>query len=137
MMSDEDRYVEFVGSLELFNQMAFAPDLMTHLIEPLLPWNPGRYSLGIFLKYFKEVYFYYEIDLLQPRIILGVEKQQVFLQINAGPKLEGIPEGVVGIYSEQFNLKPNQKQFYEIIFNEKNYRLEFLKTNLLPMLHRK
>lgn len=135
-MSHEDRYAEFVGSLELFNEMAFAPDLLVSLIDPLLPWHPERYSLGVFLKYFKEVYFYYEIDLLQPRIILGIEKQQLFLQINAGSKLMGIPEGIVNIYSEQFNLKPKQKQYYEIIFNEQRFRLEFLKTNLLPMLHR-
>ncbi len=133
-MAEEDRYVEFVGSLEVYNEQVFDTEFVFKLLSDETNQFVFRYSITSFLKYLRESYKLHRMDLINPDLLLGIERQQVFIDIKGGAKLPGIQEEIIPIYSNDFNLKNFKKKYYKGVFDPRYQRLKFYETNLLPMM---
>jgi len=134
LMSHEDRYIDFVGSIESFNEKTFDMQFVYILMDTASAQYAFSYWLGVFLEHLRNNYLNCHMNLIRPPMILGIESDRVFIDIKGGPQLPQYPEQIIDIDAQDFNQRRRFQRYYQDHFNEKRQRLEFFSTNLVPQL---
>jgi hypothetical protein len=131
----ETNYQNFIDALQKYRSEVFELEFAFQLCPLEERAHAFKYCLSEFLKYLKTSYIQTRMDLLQPSLLLGIEKEVIFVSLSGGNHLPHLKDLMIPIYFEKFNLPTIRRHYYESRFNIQKKRLEFNKTNLIP-LHR-
>ena len=131
-MTNRERYVQFSGALEIYNEKEFPKPFSKELKETSSEKYGFRYALDTLRDYLNVKYLDYEMNLLNPQLLLCFQKDRVFFYIKSGPELRKTFRETIELNPLNLSVRKMKNRYYAAVFDKKRERLRFFRTNIIP-----